>query len=118
KRIDHIDRNIYKMSPGRRAGAIDFRKHGILLPFGASRKDFTTPNPTFFDGQNSWPMMDDADPLNGWAYSEYIKYVLVTKNDIYGAFFFYLRDMLLAFCERVRSCRVSFQLLAVNAVAL
>jgi len=44
-RIDHIDRSIYKMSPGRRAGAIDFRKHGVLLPFGASRKDFAMPNP-------------------------------------------------------------------------
>ena len=44
-RVDHIDRHIYKMSPGRRAGAIDFRQHGVLLPFGASRKDFAMPNP-------------------------------------------------------------------------
>jgi hypothetical protein len=44
-RVDHIDRSLYKMPPGRRAGAIDFRRHGVLLPFGGSRKDFAVPNP-------------------------------------------------------------------------
>jgi hypothetical protein len=33
------------MPLGRRAGAIDFRQHGVLLPFDASRKEFTVPNP-------------------------------------------------------------------------
>lgn len=44
-RTDHIDRSVYKMSPGQRAGAMDMRRHGVLLPFGASRKDFSVPNP-------------------------------------------------------------------------
>lgn len=44
-RIDHIDRSLCKMPPGRRAGASDYRQHGILLPFGASRKEFIVPNP-------------------------------------------------------------------------
>jgi hypothetical protein len=44
-RVDHIDRSLYRMPPGRRAGAIDFRRYGVLLPFGASRKDFAVPNP-------------------------------------------------------------------------
>jgi hypothetical protein len=44
-RVDHIDRSLYKMPPGRRAGAINFRQNGVLLPFGASRKDFAVPNP-------------------------------------------------------------------------
>jgi hypothetical protein len=44
-RVDHIDRLLYRFPPGRRAGAIEFREHGVLLPFGASRKDFTVPNP-------------------------------------------------------------------------
>jgi hypothetical protein len=44
-RVDYIDRSLCKMPPGRRAGAIDFRQNGILLPFGASRKEFSVPNP-------------------------------------------------------------------------
>lgn len=47
-RVDHIDRHIHKMSPGRRAGAMRFRAHGVLLPFGASRKDFSVPNPQVY----------------------------------------------------------------------
>jgi hypothetical protein len=44
-RVDHIDRSLCKMPLGRRAGTSDFRQHGVLLPFGASRKEFTVPNP-------------------------------------------------------------------------
>lgn len=44
-RVDHIDRSLYRMPPGRRARAIHFRRYGVLLPFGASRKDFAVPNP-------------------------------------------------------------------------
>ena len=61
-------------------------------------------------------MKDDADPFDGWSYNEYIKCISTAKNDVYGAFFYYLRNMLLAFCKRIRSCRMAFQLLAVNAV--
>ena len=63
-------------------------------------------------------MKDDADPLDGWSYNEYIKCVPAAKNDVYGALFFYLRDMLLVFCKRVRSYKMKFRLLAVNAVTL
>lgn len=63
-------------------------------------------------------MKDNADPLDGWSYDEYIKCVTVAKNDVYGAFFFYLRDMLLAFCKRVRYFKLAFQLLGLNAVTL
>ncbi|KAH7413716.1 hypothetical protein DE146DRAFT_761995 [Phaeosphaeria sp. MPI-PUGE-AT-0046c] len=116
-RVDHIDRSLGKMPLGRRAGAIDFRQHGILLPFGASRKDFVVPNPTLFAGQ-TWPMKDDADPLDGWSSNEYMKFATTATSDAYGAFFFYLRHLLLAFCKRVRSLAVSFQLLGVDAVTL
>lgn len=44
-RLDHIDSMLCKLSPGQRASAMHFRQHGILLPFGASRREFTIPNP-------------------------------------------------------------------------
>jgi hypothetical protein len=69
---------------------------------------------TLFAGQ-TWPMKDDADPLDGWSYNEHIKCAPIAKSDAYGAFFFYLRDMLLVFCKRIRSFAISFQLLATDA---
>lgn len=72
---------------------------------------------TFFQGR-LWPMKDNADPLDGWTRAEYMKCAPAAKDDIYGALFFYLRDVLREFCTRVRSFRVSFQLLAVDATVL
>jgi hypothetical protein len=63
-------------------------------------------------------MKDDADPLSGWSYNEYIKFAPIAKSDAYGALFFYLRDMLLAFYKRIHSYAISFQLLATDAVDL
>jgi hypothetical protein len=63
-------------------------------------------------------MKDDADPLDRWSYDEYTKFAPIAKNDAYGAFFYYLRHMLLAFCKRIRSFAMSSELLAIDAVDL
>jgi hypothetical protein len=63
-------------------------------------------------------MKDDADPLDGWSSNKYIKFAPIAKSDAYGALFFYLRHLLLAFCKRTRLLAISFQLLATDAVDL
>ncbi len=45
ERKDYVDRALYKMPPGWRAGTMKFRYDGLLLPYGASRREFDTPNP-------------------------------------------------------------------------
>ena len=45
ERIDYVDRAVYMQPKGKRAGIMRFRHTGILLPYGASQKDFDTPNP-------------------------------------------------------------------------
>ena len=45
QRKDYVDRALYKMPPGWRAGTMKFRDDGVLLPFSASRREFDTPNP-------------------------------------------------------------------------
>lgn len=45
ERKDFLDRALYKMPPGWRAGTMKFRDDGVLLPFSASRREFDTPNP-------------------------------------------------------------------------
>lgn len=42
---DFVDRSLYSQLPEWRVSKMDFRKNGILLPFGSSRKLFDTPNP-------------------------------------------------------------------------
>lgn len=45
ERIDYLHCGLFTLSPTRRVGMMKFRTDGILLPFGASRKGFDTPNP-------------------------------------------------------------------------
>lgn len=63
-------------------------------------------------------MNDAADPLDGWAFDEYIKHATIAKHDVYGAFFFFLRDTLLQFCKRVRNSKTAFHIFAVDAIEI
>lgn len=45
QRMDYVDRGLFKNPPGQRVAMRRFREDGILLPFGASRGDYNTPNP-------------------------------------------------------------------------
>ena len=44
-RKDYVERKLYAQTPTMRIGMSAFRKHGILLPFGASKAAFKVPNP-------------------------------------------------------------------------
>lgn len=59
-------------------------------------------------------MKDDASPLEGWDYYEYRKFAPKASNDVMGSFYFFLRDMLSRFCNRVRDIDVHFQLFNVD----
>ena len=45
ERKDYLDRALLTQPPTWRVSAVKFRKDGILLPFGSSRKELDTPNP-------------------------------------------------------------------------
>ncbi|KAF2797239.1 hypothetical protein K505DRAFT_358599 [Melanomma pulvis-pyrius CBS 109.77] len=113
-RVDYVDRALYGLPPGLRKCKRMFRNDGIVLPYGSSRRSFDTPNPTFFQQGLSWPMNDDADPMDGWFYKEIIKHLPAAKNDMLGGLFFFLRNLLLGFCNRVQSCKVAFRLFAID----
>lgn len=63
-------------------------------------------------------MFDVADPLDGWAHSEYINHASKAENDVYGTLFFFLRAQLLEFSKRVRSFNIEFNLFSVDALTL
>ena len=45
ERKDYLDRWLCAQLPELRVSKMNFRTHGILLPFGSSKKPFDTPNP-------------------------------------------------------------------------
>ncbi|OAL42700.1 hypothetical protein IQ07DRAFT_525646 [Pyrenochaeta sp. DS3sAY3a] len=60
-------------------------------------------------------MPDEASPLEGWDYDEYIRYTPAASCDVIGSLFYFLRDMLLRFCERIMDTSIRFSLLNVDA---
>ncbi|EXK76747.1 hypothetical protein FOQG_18522 [Fusarium oxysporum f. sp. raphani 54005] len=115
-RVDYRDRFFLFLPSSHRVARYRFRQDGLLLPFGASRNEFQQPNPTFFQTTDSWPMHDNADPLNGWS----VKEVETTStglatSDIYGKLFYHVRFALKAFLDRMCSSSVAFELLQVDA---
>ncbi|KAL2219085.1 hypothetical protein M432DRAFT_653989 [Thermoascus aurantiacus ATCC 26904] len=115
-RKDYLDRFLFTKPPAWRVCAMKFREHGVLLPFGATQRDFDTPNPTLYRTKDRWPMKDSADPLEGWPLDEVISKATLAKKDIYGSLFFYLQDLLSRYCRRLGAMSIIhlFHLDAVN----
>jgi hypothetical protein len=63
-------------------------------------------------------MTDSADPLNGWHYSEYLPHAQAAKEDVYGALFFFVKQLLQRFCDRLRTNDILFRLYNVDASEL
>ncbi|PQE06221.1 MYND finger family protein [Rutstroemia sp. NJR-2017a BBW] len=117
-RRDYIERAFFTRPPAWRVCAQKFRKDGILLPFGQSRKEFTVPNPTFFQNVDFWPMMDSADPIEGWSVKEFTSVRRIARDDINGSLYYYLKGLIHSFCHCVKRLDIRFQLFELNAVDL
>ena len=65
-----------------------------------------------------WPMKDDANPLGGWAYGDALKYMTAANNDVYGGLFYYIRELLLKFCNIIKNGKVAFRLFCLDATEL
>ncbi|KAK1624557.1 hypothetical protein BDP81DRAFT_437802 [Colletotrichum phormii] len=117
-RKDYRERHLLVQSLSHRIALTRFREDGLLLPFGNARDAFRHPNPTIYQDA-SWPMYDNADPLNGWSAKE----VQETQTgpataDIYGKLLISLRTVLLAFLRRLSSSQISFRLFHMDASTL
>lgn len=62
-----------------------------------------------------WLMKDSSDPRQGWRYDEYMKHAPIAHKDEHGAIFFYVRNLLVQFCTRLRDTNISFQMFNVDA---
>lgn len=63
-------------------------------------------------------MKDSADPLGGWDLKETLKTTGPANNDLYGGLYYYLKDLLRRFFNRLSVLDVSFHLTQMDAVDL
>lgn len=63
-------------------------------------------------------MMDSADPLNGWSMDDILQSTPLAKNDLYGGLFFHVRKLLVDFCAKLKTMKISFVLLHKDAAEL
>ncbi|KAF2967727.1 hypothetical protein GQX73_g5860 [Xylaria multiplex] len=119
KKKAHAVRQAVVNPPLAGLGMIKYRNCGVLLPFGQPCEAFVIPNPTVFNSCDEWPMMDSADPSDGWS----IKTFLATKagpakKDMYGQLHHYLKRLFTKFHCYLHSKPVSFELQHVYAQVL
>ena len=65
-RRDFRDRMYLGLRPSHRVAFQEYRRSGIILPFGAAKAQFNCPNRSLFSPNGKWLQTDYADPLEGW----------------------------------------------------
>ena len=65
-RRDYRDRMYAGLKPSHRVAFQEYRRFGIVLPFGAINAHFNVPNRSLFSPTGRWLQTDYADPLEGW----------------------------------------------------
>ncbi|KAF2277188.1 uncharacterized protein EI97DRAFT_449912 [Westerdykella ornata] len=119
ERRDYRERRMLSQLPSHPLCADKFRRDGILLLFGFSIEDFSTPNPTIFGKTEDWPMNDSADPFDGWDLREVLQiHCGPASNDIYGKLHWFLTHLLSRFYHRVSNLEIQFELLNFDAEIL
>jgi len=64
-RRDYRDRLYAGLKTSHRVAFQNYRRFGIVLPFGAMNAHFNVPNRSLFSPTGSWLLTDYADPLHG-----------------------------------------------------
>ncbi|KAI8944514.1 hypothetical protein F4801DRAFT_594888 [Xylaria longipes] len=119
QRITYWESVMCTKSPTGRVAMGKFCRDGLLLPFGQSRLPFTIPNPTLFHFRRGWPIMDTADPVDGWPMKSVLGFDIgPAKNDVYGKLYHYLKHLFADFHRRLRSLPVAFTLSRVDVQLL
>ncbi|OAX31589.1 hypothetical protein K503DRAFT_777457, partial [Rhizopogon vinicolor AM-OR11-026] len=120
-RGDFRDRMYAKLKPSHRVAFQEFRRFGIVLPFGAANAHFNIPNASLFSLDGKWLQTDYADPLEGWDIGPILEAGRAhgaQPEDIYGCLYFFLSDQLRTFARRLREFWISFHVVTTEAIHL
>ncbi|KAF9239784.1 hypothetical protein BU15DRAFT_46298 [Melanogaster broomeanus] len=120
-RLDYRDRMYMGLKPSHRLAFLEYRRFGVVLPFGALNAHFNVPNPSLFSPDGEWLQTDYADPLGSWDLDKVFQSGIAhgaKAEDIYGCLYFFLSDQLRTFARRIRELRISFHVFNSDASAL
>jgi hypothetical protein len=109
------------LKPSHRVAFQEYRRFGIVLPFGAMNAHFNSPNRSLFSPTGSWLQTDYADPLEGWDIDKVLEIGRscgAQSEDVYGCLYFFLSDQLRKFAKRIRENNISFHITGFDARAL
>lgn len=65
-RRDFVDRIYCSLKPSHRVAFYEYRRFGLVLPFGAANSHFNCPNASLFSFGGRWLQTDFSNPLEGW----------------------------------------------------
>ncbi|KDQ11252.1 hypothetical protein BOTBODRAFT_57568 [Botryobasidium botryosum FD-172 SS1] len=120
-RQDRHHRQYCRLEPSHRLAFLEYRRFGLVLPFGARNDHFSHPNQLLFSSECEWLQDDLANPLESWDIPSVVaagKAYGALRADIYGCLYFYLSDQLRSFAERVGRFQINFQLFCQDASVL
>ncbi|KAK0202285.1 hypothetical protein DFS33DRAFT_882083 [Desarmillaria ectypa] len=108
ERADYRDRYYEAIRPSHRVAFERWRSFGLVLPFGATNSHMAMPNKWLFaDGHLM--LNDSANPFEGWNLDETFKAGKdhgTTEDDLIGCLFFYVKDQLVEFSNRLRRFKI------------
>ncbi|KAF8891944.1 hypothetical protein CPB84DRAFT_1368633 [Gymnopilus junonius] len=117
-RQDRHHRTYCRLQPSHRLAFLEYRRFGIVLPFGAANNNFNTPNKFLFSPDGQWLQDDMASPLESWNIEDVVaagKAHGAQPADIYGCLYFYLSEQFRIFADRLRKFKISFKIYTVDA---
>ncbi|KAF8800717.1 hypothetical protein BYT27DRAFT_7199539 [Phlegmacium glaucopus] len=120
-RRDYRDRMYEGLRPSHRVAFQEYRRFGIVLPFGAVNTHFNAPNISLFSENGKWLQTDYADPLEGWDLDVIVKSGKAhgaLPEDIYGCLYFFLSEQLRMFTHRLRNFKINFKVFPCEACQL
>ncbi|KAK0437608.1 uncharacterized protein EV420DRAFT_1587760 [Desarmillaria tabescens] len=106
--MDYRDRYYEAIKPSHRVAFERWRSFGLVLPFGAANSHMAIPNKWLFT-YGHLMLNDCANPFEGWNLDEMFKAGKAhgtTEDDLIGCLFFYVKNQLVEFSNRLRRFKI------------
>ncbi|TCD70997.1 hypothetical protein EIP91_000495 [Steccherinum ochraceum] len=119
---DDLHHRVYgRMEPSHRLAYLEYRRFGLVLPFGASSHLYNMPNRLLFSLDGRWLQDDSVTPLQSWNLPDVVaggRKHGASRADLFGCLYFYLRDQLQSFAQRIKKFNITFHVSDFDASAL
>ncbi|KAH8677868.1 hypothetical protein BX600DRAFT_531718 [Xylariales sp. PMI_506] len=102
-------RNVSNSAPNWRFSKAEYLRNGTVQPLCADHRGYMCTNPSF-SAQGAYSN-DDRHPVDGWDIQDILKTKChAPSNDLYGKFFYYMRQLVVQFIFQLTKVKVEFTL--------